>query len=241
MAASGYFGLSNTPIGAIYYCTNSGLAWFRSDAPNNLMWWGIACSSNGAIGLAVAQTVTNGATVQNSGAVYMSTNSGAHWTPVNLPPLVWFCAACSADGTHLVVSALAEDGNGVSAVYSSTNSGVNWFTNDTIQGIVYPLGLNAVASSADGTKLAGLSGYVYVNPELSGSVSTPPSLKVKFNQPATVVITWPDTGGYTLHQNSILNTSNWTTSSYPVTTNNGTNSVTITSPGSNLFFRLSNP
>ena len=49
LAASGVFGLSNTPTGAIYYCTNSGLSWFHSDAPTDLMWWGIACSSNGAI------------------------------------------------------------------------------------------------------------------------------------------------------------------------------------------------
>ena len=241
LAASGVFGLSNTPTGAIYYCTNSGLSWFHSDAPTDLMWWGIACSSNGAIGLAVAQTVTNGSTMQNSGAVYISTNYGVHWSPVNLPSLVWFCAACSADGSHLTVGALNDGGNGANAVYSSTNYGTNWFVNDTIQGQTYNLGLNAVISSADGTKLAGLSGYIYVNPELPGSAPTPPNLTATFTQPRNLVVSWPDTGSYTLQQNSNLLTTNWTTSSYTVTSTNGTNSVTINSPAGNLFFRLSNP
>ncbi len=47
---------------------------------------------------------------------------------------------------------------------------------------------------------------------------------------------------YTLHQNSNLaNGSGWTTSGYSITTANGKNSITITSPTGNLFFRLANP
>lgn len=241
MAASGAFGLSNTPTGAIYYCTNSGQSWFRSDAPTNLIWWGIACSSNGSIGVAVAQTVTNGATEQNSGAVYISTNYGAHWAPTGVPALVWFCAACSADGSHMTIGAQAINGSGVNAVYSTTNSGSNWFINDTIQGQSYSLGLYAVTCSADGSKLAGLAGYVYVNPELPGSTSTPPNLRATFVQPGSVVLSWPDTGSYTLQQNTNIAATNWAASSYTVTTNGGTNSVTITSPIGRLFFRLSNP
>ena len=56
---------------------------------------------------------------------------------------------------------------------------------------------------------------------------------------ASVIISWPDTGNYTLLQNTALNTgSSWTTSPYSITTANGTNSVTLTSPSGNLFFRL---
>jgi hypothetical protein len=58
----------------------------------------------------------------------------------------------------------------------------------------------------------------------------------------SVTIFWPDTGSYTLQQNSNLAASaGWTTSGYTITTSNGTNSITITSPAGNLFFRLSNP
>jgi hypothetical protein len=58
---------------------------------------------------------------------------------------------------------------------------------------------------------------------------------------STVIISWPDTGSYTLQQNSNLKGGSWATSGYSVTTSNGTNSVTITPPTGNLFFRLSNP
>jgi len=58
----------------------------------------------------------------------------------------------------------------------------------------------------------------------------------------SVIISWPNTGSYTLQQNSnIAATAAWTTSGYSVSTSNGTNSVTITRPTGNLFFRLSNP
>jgi hypothetical protein len=55
---------------------------------------------------------------------------------------------------------------------------------------------------------------------------------------SSVVVSWPDTGAYTLQQNSNLASGSWSTSAYSVSTANGTNSVTITPPNGNLFFRL---
>ena len=58
----------------------------------------------------------------------------------------------------------------------------------------------------------------------------------------SVIVSWPNTGSYTLQQNSNLAASaGWTTSTYSITTNAGTNSITITPPTRNLFFRLANP
>ncbi|MGH7976462.1 MAG: hypothetical protein ACREC8_07345 [Limisphaerales bacterium] len=55
----------------------------------------------------------------------------------------------------------------------------------------------------------------------------------------SVIVSWPDTGSYTLQQNSNLSASgSWTTSGYSINTAGGTNSITITPPTSNLFFRL---
>jgi len=55
----------------------------------------------------------------------------------------------------------------------------------------------------------------------------------------SVIVSWPDTGSYTLQQNANLAaTGSWATSGYTVTTANGTNSITITPPTGNLFFRL---
>jgi hypothetical protein len=74
-------------------------------------------------------------------------------------------------------------------------------------------------------------------------VQTPgvPNLTITFVGPNSVVVSWPNTGSYTLQQNSNLAVAaGWATSGYPVTTNNpsGTNSITITPPAGNLFFRL---
>jgi hypothetical protein len=58
----------------------------------------------------------------------------------------------------------------------------------------------------------------------------------------SVIVSWPNTGSYTLQQNANLAVpSGWATSGYSINTANGTNSITITSPAGNLFFRLSNP
>jgi hypothetical protein len=54
----------------------------------------------------------------------------------------------------------------------------------------------------------------------------------------SAVVFWPNIGSYTLQQNSNLATGSWTTSGYSITTANGTNSITITPPVGNLFFRL---
>jgi hypothetical protein len=56
----------------------------------------------------------------------------------------------------------------------------------------------------------------------------------------SVIVSWPGAGSYTLQQNSNLAAAaGWTNSGYTITTNaNGTNSITITPPTGNLFFRL---
>jgi hypothetical protein len=58
----------------------------------------------------------------------------------------------------------------------------------------------------------------------------------------SVIVSWPNAGSYTLQQNSnVAAPAGWTTSSYAISTSNGTNSVTITPPTGNLFFRLTLP
>jgi hypothetical protein len=75
------------------------------------------------------------------------------------------------------------------------------------------------------------------------AVPTPgvPNLVIQYLGPNSVKVSWPDTGGYTLRQNSDLSTANWAASAYSVTTANGTNSITITPPMGNLYFRLAGP
>ncbi|HTY88398.1 MAG TPA: hypothetical protein VMB80_13095 [Candidatus Acidoferrum sp.] len=74
-------------------------------------------------------------------------------------------------------------------------------------------------------------------------VQTPgtPNLTIKFVAPASAVVSWPNTGSYTLQTNGNLGTSSWIGYGGTVTTVNGTNNVTITPPTGSLFFRLSKP
>ena len=54
----------------------------------------------------------------------------------------------------------------------------------------------------------------------------------------TVTVYWQDVSGWSLQQNNNLADGSWTTSGYSIITTDGTNSITITSPTGNLFFRL---
>jgi len=57
----------------------------------------------------------------------------------------------------------------------------------------------------------------------------------------SVIVSWPNTGSFTLQQNASLAGGGWATSGFGVSTANGTNSITINSPVGNLFFRLKSP
>jgi len=55
---------------------------------------------------------------------------------------------------------------------------------------------------------------------------------------ASVSVSWPNTGSYTLQQNSEVATTNWVKSDYTVTSTNGTSSATFAPGLGKLFFRL---
>jgi hypothetical protein len=57
----------------------------------------------------------------------------------------------------------------------------------------------------------------------------------------SVTVFWQNVAGWTLQQNNNLKTPAGWTLNGSWTTSNGTNSLTITSPTGNLFFRLANP
>lgn len=57
----------------------------------------------------------------------------------------------------------------------------------------------------------------------------------------SVIVSWPNTGSYTLQQNNNLAGGSWVASAYSVSTANGTNSISLTAPKGILFFRLQNP
>ena len=55
----------------------------------------------------------------------------------------------------------------------------------------------------------------------------------------SVIVFWPAAGGYALQQNAnLVDPGGWRPSVFTISTANGTNSITVTSPVGNLFFRL---
>ena len=75
---------------------------------------------------------------------------------------------------------------------------------------------------------------------LISAVQTPglPNLTITHSG-NSVIVSWPNTGSYTLQQNpDVANPAGWSTSAYPITLASGTNSITLISPTGNLFFRL---
>jgi len=75
------------------------------------------------------------------------------------------------------------------------------------------------------------------------AVQTPglPNLTIAFIGSGSVKVSWPNTGNYTLQTNNNLATTSWFGYGGSVSTANGTNSMTISPPSGNLFFRLHNP
>jgi hypothetical protein len=86
------------------------------------------------------------------------------------------------------------------------------------------------------------NGYAYGNDFALDDFSfslTPPSLTISLSNTKSVIVSWPSSAtGYILQQDADITAGNWATNNYPISTINGTNSITITSPTGNLFFRL---
>ena len=129
---------------------------------------------------------------------------------------------------------------------ASAQLNINWATTDggggTSTGGVYSVSGTIGQHDAGGPMTGGIysvtGGFWAIC-----AVQTPglPNLTITFVGPNSVTVSWPDTGSYTLLQNSNLAGGSWTTSGYSITTSNGTSSITITPPTGNLFFRLRNP
>jgi hypothetical protein len=131
--------------GPIFYSLDSGATWTQSDAPTNYLWNYLAGSADGTRLIAVASGLGSSPT-----PIYLSTDSGAHWSPSGDFSVNWDCAGCSGDGSKLV--ALGHLSSPYLLLYSeviycSTNGGTNWtWTTAPVSDF------RSVASSADGSR-----------------------------------------------------------------------------------------
>ena len=124
----------------LYTSTNSGLNWNLTTMTNKY-WRSLASSSDG--------TKLIAGNDQNTGLVFISTNSGISWAPTSAPSnTYWSAITSSADGTKLAALANNDPASSSGSIYNSTNSGLSWTANSFPNAYV-----NSMVSSSDGTKL----------------------------------------------------------------------------------------
>jgi len=210
----------------------AGPVWQQTSAPGP-QWRSIACSADGTKLVAICISCSS---------LYLSTNSGATWTPssasITAATFAPHSVASSADGKILAAAG--------GAVYVSVDSGATWTSRLTTTGVYQLIG---IAMSADGTKLVAAEqsqnygdnlGQIYTSSD-SGSNWT-----LRLNGPAVGDIACsPDgtkliagggsvlanAGGYLyLSTNSGVN---WTTNTGPG--NNYWTSVACSADGTKLF------
>jgi hypothetical protein len=220
--------------GFIAYSTNSGVPWQAGNAPSDLAWHGVVCSTNGRIMAAVASCDTNYDLVP----VYVSFDYGAHWAPTSSPLTSWSCITCSADGSKLIAAweELYNETTPVPSppgIYTSTNSGGNWTQSTDLNGAA------CIASSADGNKLLAGAGYIMVSPaQASTSV---PTLGIVLSR-KSIILFWPtDQTGYNVQYNASLASTNWIALTNAPIVTNGQNQVLLAITNKPHFYRLAGP
>jgi hypothetical protein len=129
--------------GGIYTSTNSGATWTLTGGLRG--WTSVASSPDGTKMVAATFAFQ----------IYTSTNSGTTWIATSAPgtsSAITASVATSADGSKLVAAGFGYDTNG-SKIYTSIDSGATWTSNSAPS-----QRWEAVASSADGTRLVAVSG-----------------------------------------------------------------------------------
>jgi sugar lactone lactonase YvrE len=114
------------------------------------------------------------------------------------------------------------------------DSNDNLFVADYSAGNIYRVDTNGVRTTfASGLLAPTAVAFLPASPP-----AVPPSLAIA-RAGNGVTVSWPNASPCTLLQNtSPADANGWTTNSGPISTTNGTNSLSIASPAGNLFFRL---
>ena len=134
-----------------------------------------------------------------------------------------------------------------STVSAQTNYSLDWWTINGGGGTSAD-GVYSVSGTIGQPSSSTMSGGNYAVTggfwSLLAVVQTPgaPLLTINYSG-NSVIVSWPvSPSGFTVQQNSNLaSAAGWSAYGGTVSTNNGVNSITLTSPVGNLFFRLSIP
>jgi len=118
----------STSLGRLYHSTDRGVTWSVYATP--VADFGGAIT-NGTTANFSFSSATDGVIINNSGAVYRTTNSGASWTLVPTTGSVFTGGLCAIEGTSTVFS--TGSATGASGSSYSTDNGSTWNIIDTEQ------------------------------------------------------------------------------------------------------------
>jgi photosystem II stability/assembly factor-like uncharacterized protein len=147
-----YYDPYNNPHfgGPIYTSTNSGDSWMEASNAAPAQWTTVTSSADGKTLVALPA----------GGSLYVSTDFGATWAPINTPSSFLNCIALSADGSKLTAGEWDDFVPTPSLIYTTANSGATWSTNNAPSEY-----WTSIASSAGGTKLVAVAetGPIYTS------------------------------------------------------------------------------
>jgi hypothetical protein len=149
-----------------------------------------------------------------AGGIFTYTASGIMLSPSTFYFVVVTAATPTNEGAYVwSAEATLTQSNGfaIDDSYFSSTNGSSWTSH--LRQNVFQLGIYATAVP-------------------------PPNLIVVNDGPGSIRILWPNSGSYTLQQNTNLASTNWVTSNYVITNNVVTNFCTVAPAPGNLFFRL---
>jgi photosystem II stability/assembly factor-like uncharacterized protein len=224
--------------GYIFTSTNSGATWHSSGFFPGVDLHPVASSADGT------KLITGGG-ISTSPFMITSTNSGVTWTTNNVPGvdhMRWQAFASSADGNTLVAVAGSDVVSAASAgpIFISTNSGTTWALTDAPYG-----SWSGVASSADGSKLVGSASPGRLGFPAGGiyTAQTTPAPQLDLTPTnGNLLLSWilPSTN-FMMQQSSDLTSWADMTNAPVLNLTKLQNEVILSSPGSNVFYRLKTP
>ncbi len=185
----------------------------------------------GWVGITESSDATKLAAIENdTGYVWLSTNSGSTWATTTSPgPSVWGAISSSADGSKIAVGELP------GSIYISTNSGSTWTASTTSLGSRQ---WKSIAMSSDGTKIAAIgTNHVYISTNTGATWATSTTALGGKNYVA-VAMSQDGTKLATVVHSGFIYTSTDSGSTWATSTSAGSNvwdGVAISSDGLKLY------
>ncbi len=213
---SGMYIQSLAICGAYIYAGTKGGGVFQSPATGTPTWTAVNSGltlDSSLVTLAVSGTSIYAGT---DNGVFLSTNNGGSWTPVNTGLSNLFISSLAVSGSNIFAGTFGD------TVYLSTNSGASWSVFGATNATILSLAVNSsnlfAGTGGGGVWQANISAYA---PPAVPTLASPSNGSI--NQPSSETLNWSTVGGATSY-------------SVQVSTSSGFSSTVFSASGLATFF-----